>query len=111
MLVVISTLRTQKSFCNFEAFSSFSKLIETSMAKNHCKSIRTSLFSLIPDECTSDLGNVLPQVQCGNCGFATDTTPYPFLVAIGYNNSRGNFFYACDGVLINRLYVLVKLEN
>ena len=62
------------------------------------------------DEFSTDLGNVLPQSKYETCGFPTDTTAYPFLAAVGYNNSRGKIFYACDGVLINRLYVLVKLK-
>ena len=60
------------------------------------------------DEWSTDLGNVLPQAKFDTCGYPTDTTEYPYLVAIGYNNSRGKIFYACDGVLLNRLYVLVS---
>jgi hypothetical protein len=51
---------------------------------------------------------VLPQAKYDTCGNPTETTDYPFLAAIGYNNSRGNIFYGCDGVLLNRLYVLVQ---
>jgi hypothetical protein len=65
-------------------------------------------IGLLSDEFSTDLGNVLPQAKYDTCGNPTETTDYPFLAAIGYNNSRGNIFYGCDGVLLNRLYVLVQ---
>jgi len=68
------------------------------------------ILFLFAEEASSDLGNILPQVQYNNCGYkipGVAEPSFPFLAAIGYNNSRGNVFFGCGGVLINRKYVLV----